>query len=89
MTRFRPLPLPVRALLFQHLAAMEKVGVPAERAYALLDLGPAARPAGTGFSEADRARYRAVRGRSASSGLFTVFEARLLRAAFSMQQPAA
>ncbi|MEJ7806594.1 MAG: hypothetical protein WKG03_11840, partial [Telluria sp.] len=43
MSRYRPLPLPVRALLFQHLAAMEKAGMPAERAYALLDLGPALR----------------------------------------------
>ncbi|UUZ53955.1 hypothetical protein LP419_36320 [Massilia sp. H-1] len=62
MTRFRPLPLPVRALLFQHLAAMEKVGVPAERAYALLDLGPAARPRVQAFQKLT-ARYRAVRGK--------------------------
>ena len=39
MNRSSPLPLPTRVLLFEHLAAMEKAGVPAERAYALLDLG--------------------------------------------------
>ena len=43
MRSHRSLPLLSRARLFQHLAGMEKAGVPAERAFALLDLGPAAR----------------------------------------------
>jgi general secretion pathway protein F len=86
MSRFRPLPLPVRALLFQHLAAMEKAGVPAEKAYALLDLGPAAR------SRADTFRRLVARAvdpptAGANSGLFTVFETRLLRAAFACGSP--
>lgn len=86
MSRFRPLPLPVRALLFQHLAAMEKAGVPAERAYALLDLGPAARPRVQAFQKLT-ARGSEPSAAGASSGLFTVFEARLLRAAFSAGSP--
>lgn len=86
MSQLRPLPLRVRAQLFQHLAAMEKAGVPAERAYALLDLGAAARP------RADTFRRLFARGVDPStaglnSGLFTVFETRLLRAAFGAGSP--
>ncbi|WP_426101221.1 type II secretion system F family protein [Massilia sp. TSP1-1-2] len=82
MRRFPPLSLPVRALLFQHLGAMEKAGMPAERAHALLDLGPTLR----GRVEAFRdlcGRGVDVPGAGSRSGLFTLFETRLLRAAFA------
>lgn len=86
MSRLRPLPLLLRAQLFQHLAAMEKAGVPAERAYALLDLGP------HGRGRVDTFRRLFARGvdpatAGANSGLFTVFETRLLRAAFGAGSP--
>ncbi|MES2319097.1 MAG: type II secretion system F family protein [Pseudomonadota bacterium] len=86
MSRHRPLPLPVRALLFQHLAAMEKAGLPAERAFALLELGLGAR------DRVDTFRRLFARGvdpatAGSNSGLFTTFETRLLRAAFSAGSP--
>jgi general secretion pathway protein F len=76
----------VRAQLFQHLAAMEKAGVPAERAYALLDLGSGARERVATFR---RLFARGVEPATAgaNSGLFTVFETRLLRAAFGAGSP--
>jgi general secretion pathway protein F len=88
MSQLPALPLTVRALLFQHLAAMEKAGVPAERAYALLDLGPAAR------SRVETFRRLFARGvdpatAGCNSGLFTLFETRLLRAAFGAGSPLA
>jgi len=86
MNRFRPLTLPVRALLFQHLAAMEKAGVPAERAYGLLDLGPGARARVQQFIKfTGRGIDPPTAG--ANSGLFTLFETRLLRAAFGGGSP--
>lgn len=86
MSRPHPPALPVRVLLFQHLAAMEKAGVPAERAYALLDLGPHLR------GRVDTFRRLFARGidpatAGANSGLFTLFETRLLRAAFAGGSP--
>ncbi|HEY0063863.1 MAG TPA: type II secretion system F family protein [Telluria sp.] len=86
MTRFRPLALPVRALLFQHLAAMEKAGLPPDRAYALLDLGPAARPRVQAFQRLV-ARGIDPPTAGANSGLFNLFETRLLRAAFGGGSP--
>lgn len=88
MSRLPALPLRVRAQLFQHLAAMEKAGVPAERAYALLDLGPSAR------ARVDTFRRLFARGvdpatAGLNSSLFTLFEARLLRAAFGAGSPLA
>jgi general secretion pathway protein F len=86
MSRLRPLPLLLRAQLFQPLAAMEKAGVPAERAFALLDLGPAARERVATFRRLfARGVDPATAG--ANSGLFTVFETRLLRAAFGAGSP--
>lgn len=86
MSRYLPLPLPVRALLFQHLAAMEKAGMPAARAYALLDLGPSLRPRVATFR---RLVARGIDPASAgfTSALFTLFETRLLRAAFAGGSP--
>lgn len=88
MSRLPPLPLRVRAQLFHHLAAMEKAGVPAERAYSLLNLGPAAR------ARVDTFRRLFAGGIDPAtagwnSGLFTLFETRLLRAAFGAGSPLA
>jgi len=88
MSKLTPLPLRVRAQLFHHLAAMEKAGVPAERAYSLLDLGASAR------SRVDTFRRLFARGVDPAtagwnSSLFTLFETRLLRAAFGAGSPLA
>ncbi|RSZ60190.1 hypothetical protein HF313_21300 [Massilia atriviolacea] len=82
MTRHRPLPAPLRAQLFQHLAAMEKAGLPPDKAYALLDLGRSGRERVAAFRKL-AARRNEPAGAGLASGLFTVFEARLLRAAFT------
>lgn len=76
------------ALLFQHLAQMEQAGVPAQRAYALLDLGAPLRERVACF------RRQAARGipppiAGTSCGLFSPFDARLLRAAFDAGSPLA
>ncbi|SHG67518.1 type II secretion system F family protein [Massilia sp. CF038] len=86
MSRLRPLALPVRALLFQHLAAMEKAGVPPDRAYALLDLGAASRSRVQAFQRLV-ARGIDPPTAGANSGLFNTFETRLLRAAFNAGSP--
>lgn len=67
---------------------MEKAGVPAERSFSLLNLGPAARPRVDAFR---RLFARGVEPAAAgfTSGLFTVFETRLLRAAFGAGSPQA
>lgn len=67
---------------------MEKAGVPAERAFSLLNLGPAARQRVDAFR---RLFARGIEPASAgfTSGLFTVFETRLLRAAFGAGSPQA
>lgn len=86
MTRTTPLALHERSLLFQHLAAMEKAGVPPDRAYALLDLGERARAQVAQFCKlVARGIPPPVAG--ANSGLFTRFETRLLTAAFSAGSP--
>ena len=78
----------MRVLLFQHLAAMEKAGVPADRAYALLDLGAPFRGRIDNFR---RLHGRGVDPATAgvNSGLFNLFETRLLRAALSAGSPQA
>jgi general secretion pathway protein F len=86
MSRLPPLPLPVRAQLFQHLAAMEKAGLPADRSYALLQLGP------EGDARASAFRRQFAKGidpvtAGSNCGLFTLFETRLLRAAFAGGSP--
>ena len=86
MSRFRPLPLPARALLFQHLAAMEKAGVPAERAFALLELGLAARERVIRFRQLFAKGIEPATA-GGNAGLFTLFETRLLRAAFAAGSP--
>lgn len=67
---------------------MEKAGVPAERSYSLLDLGPAARLRVQTFRRLfGRGTDPATAGWN--SGLFTLFETRLLRAAFGAGSPLA
>lgn len=88
MTRHRPLPALLRAQLFQHLAAMEKAGLAPDKAYALLDLGRAASARVAAFRKL-AARRNEPAGAGLASGLFTVFEARLLRAAFAAGSPMA
>ncbi|NHZ66767.1 type II secretion system protein [Massilia sp. CCM 8694] len=88
MTRHRPLPALLRAQLYQHLAAMEKAGLPPDRAYALLDLGRAGRERVAAFRKL-AARRSEPAGAGLASGLFSVFEARLLRAAFAAGSPLA
>jgi general secretion pathway protein F len=88
MTRHRPLSAPLRALLFQHLAAMEKAGLAPDKAYALLDLGRAGSARVAAFRKLV-ARRGEPAGAGLASGLFTPFEARLLRAAFAAGSPMA
>ncbi|WP_166876834.1 type II secretion system F family protein [Massilia mucilaginosa] len=88
MTRHRPLPALLRAQLFVHLAAMEKAGLPPDRAYALLDLGRAGSARVAAFRKM-AARRNEPAGAGLASGLFTPFEARLLRAAFAAGSPLA
>ncbi|WP_394779041.1 type II secretion system F family protein [Undibacterium sp.] len=85
--RQRPLALAVRSELFTHLAAMEKAGLPADKAYGLLKLPPAAQ------QRLDAARKLIVRGTDPASagdrtGLFTPMEVSLLRAALAAGSPA-
>jgi len=86
MTRLRPLPLSVRARLFQHFAALEKAGVPSDRACAMLNLGADWRVRVESFQRLC-ARGIAPPTAGASSGLFTEFETQLLRAAFAAGSP--
>jgi type II secretory pathway component PulF len=82
-----PLPYQVRADLFAHLAAMEKAGLPPDKAFALLRVQPGAQP------RLEQLRKLLARGANPAvaglkSGLFTVFEAALLRAALAAGSPA-
>ncbi|MES2901840.1 MAG: type II secretion system F family protein [Pseudomonadota bacterium] len=86
MHQHRPLPLALSALLFQHLAAMEKAGLAPDRSYALLDLGESARERVATFRRLV-ARGVAPPAAGATSGLFSRFDARLLGAAFSAGSP--
>lgn len=86
MIRHRPLPVALRAQLYQHLAAMEKAGIPAERAYALLNLGPAASDRIASFQRLIARRVDPATA-GANSGLLTLFESRILRAAIAAGSP--
>lgn len=86
MLRHRPLPVTLRAQLYQHLAAMEKAGIPAERAYALLNLGPSAAERIASFQRLIARRVDPATA-GANSGLFTLFESRILRAAMAAGSP--
>ncbi len=84
--RHRPLPIALSALLFQHLAAMEKAGLPADSAYALLDLGAGASERVAAFRRLAK-RGIAPPAAGVASGLFSAFDTRLLRAAFDAGSP--
>ena len=78
----------LRAQLFQHLAAMEQAGLPADRAYALLDLGAGGRARLASFRRLlKRQRDWDPVSAGLGSGLLTVFEACLLRAALAAGSP--
>lgn len=83
----RPLPLRLRADLFLQLAQLEESGLPFDRALAILDLPPPAKP----HLEAMR-RFAAKGGGPSTagekSGAFTKLEARLIRAASDAGSPA-
>ncbi|MES2105391.1 MAG: type II secretion system F family protein [Pseudomonadota bacterium] len=86
-TSQRPLALAVRAELFSHLAALEKAGLPTDKAYSLLKFAPAAQ------QRVDLARKLMKRGLDPASagdgaGLFTPIEVNLLRAALAAGSPA-
>ena len=83
----RPLPLATRADLFAHLAAMEKAGLPTDKAFALLRL-----PGAEG-ARLDAARKLLARGIDPAtagqrSGLFSDLEASCVRAALTAGSPA-
>lgn len=83
----RPLPVAARADLFAHLAAMEKAGLPADKAFALLRLP------GAGGARLDATRMLLSRGVGPASagqrsGLFSDLEASCVRAALAAGSPA-
>ncbi|MES2298471.1 MAG: type II secretion system F family protein [Pseudomonadota bacterium] len=84
---FAPLPYRIRADLFAHLGAMEHAGLAPQQAFALLRLPGQSQP------RLVKARALLARGDNPAlaglkSGLFTVFEASLLRAALCAGSPA-
>lgn len=82
-----PLPYRTRADLFTHLAAMEKAGLPIDKAFGLLRLPAPAQPRLTLMrSLLAKGREPALAG--AASGLFTRLEASLLQVAMSAGSPA-
>ncbi len=87
MNQPAPLPYQIRADLFSHLAAMEKSGLPPDKAYGLLRLP------GVAQTRLLALRKLLVRGADPASaglrsGLFTPLEAALLRAALDAGSPA-
>jgi type II secretory pathway component PulF len=84
--RLPPLPYQVRADLFLHLATMEKAGLPAEKAWALLRLKA---PFQTRVDQTRRlmARGQDVAKAGLATSLWTPLEATLLRAAFAAGDP--
>jgi general secretion pathway protein F len=82
-----PLPYRTRGLLYTQLAQMEVAGLPFDKAAALLELTPAAAPRVAAMKKMSaRGIDPATAGER--SGLFTKFEARLVRAALSAGSPA-
>ena len=85
--RVKPLPYRIRAEIFLQLSQLERAGLPYDRAVAAMALPPPATP-----------RLKAMRALSArgvdaakageQSGLFTKFDARLVRAALDAGSPA-
>jgi type II secretory pathway component PulF len=76
-----------RAALFSQLAALEQVGVPVDRAFAMLQLLPASQ-ARVAVAGAYIAKGRDLASAGECSGLFTALEMSLLQAAQSAGSPA-
>jgi len=86
-SRFKPLSYRIRAELFLQLSRLEAAGLPYDRALATVRLpSPAARRLKTMQALAARGADAAKAGEQ--SGLFTVLEARLVRAALDAGSPA-
>jgi general secretion pathway protein F len=84
---YKPLPFRIRAELYTQLAGMETAGLPFDKAFALL------RVAGPARTRLETMRKLLARGGDPAfagekSGLFTVLEAKLIRAALSAGSPA-
>ncbi len=86
--KFAPLPLRIRADLFTQLAALENAGLPAARAFGMLELGKAAAPRIAQMQKL-LAQRGDIAGAGASSGLFNKLDARLIRAATLAGSPGA
>ena len=83
----RALPLATRADLFAHLATMERAGLPADKAFALLRL-PGAADARLDSTRKLLARGIDVATAGQRGGLFSVLEASCVRAAVAAGSPA-
>jgi general secretion pathway protein F len=87
MSSFSPLSFALLAQLYQQLAALEKAGLPTDKAFSLLQLAAPAK------QRVDQARKLLGRGKDIASagqqaGLFGELDAQLLRAATSAGSPA-
>ncbi|HEX9391699.1 MAG TPA: type II secretion system F family protein [Usitatibacteraceae bacterium] len=81
-----PLPLRTRAALFTQLAALENAGLPAARAFAMLELEGEAQSR-IAQTQQLLARRGDIAAAGESSGLFTKLDARLIRAALLAGSP--
>ena len=81
-----PLPLRTRAELYTQLATLENAGLPAAKAFSMLDLDRAAQPR---IEQAQKllARRSDPAAAGEASGLFTKLDARLIRAALNAGSP--
>lgn len=86
MKTHEPLPLGIRAQLYQQLAQMESAGLPFDRSFSVLDLPPVARQRLTAMRALMKRVEFSVAGER--SGLFTTLESRLIHAAMSGGSPA-
>lgn len=82
-----PLSFTLRADLFTHLAAMEKAGLPTDKAFALLKL-PAPAPARIDAARKLLARGKDIATAGQQSGLFSELDVHIVRAASSAGSPA-
>ncbi|MDY7539779.1 type II secretion system F family protein [Undibacterium sp. RTI2.1] len=85
--QLKPLSFAVRANLYTHLAAMEKAGLPTDKAYGLLEL-PAPAQSRVVAMRKLLARGKDIPVAGQQSGLFSDLEVHLLRAATSAGSPA-
>ncbi len=86
--KYTPLSLRTRADLFTQLAALENAGLPAARAFAMLELGSAVAPRIAQMQKL-LAQRGDIAGAGASCGLFNKLDARLIRAATLAGSPGA